>query len=92
MTRWIAQIGVPAMFGILLFGQAPANAQTLTVTGFVVEQECLSGDFVAVTLSATAESTSSPVGFRWDFTNNGTFDTRLRTNPTVPKIYRTKSR
>jgi hypothetical protein len=66
------------------FAAAP---DSLTVTAFVQDQTCISNDIVAVTLSATAESSSSPVRFRWDFTNNGSFDTPPSTDATVVRNY-----
>ncbi|MEW5987567.1 MAG: PKD domain-containing protein [Chloroflexota bacterium] len=64
-----------------------AAPDTLTVSPFVESQVCLNGDTVEVTLSATSDSTSSPVYYRWDFTNNGSFDTRFNTDPTVTHNY-----
>jgi hypothetical protein len=55
---------------------APRSApQAITVTGYMVDQACLSGDIVQVMLTAKARSTSKPVQYQWDFTNNGSFDT-----------------
>jgi len=64
---------------------APA-AQALTVTAFVVKQTCLNGDVVQVTLSATVSPAQS-AKYRWDFTNNGTFDTALSSNTKVTHNY-----
>ena len=66
-------------------GASPAHAYgSFTVTGVVVSQRCLSGDFVLVTLTATA---TDPAAFAWDFTNNGSFDSMPSTNPTVRHVY-----
>ena len=56
------------------------------VTAFVVKQTCLNGDFVQVTLSATVQP-NQPAKYRWDFTNNGTFDTPLSSVPKVTHTY-----
>ena len=71
---------------LMLSVLATPAAQALTVTAFVVKQVCLNGDFVQVTLSATVQPTQ-PARYRWDFTNNGTFDTALSSNPKVTHAY-----
>lgn len=72
---------VAALAGI---GSQSAHAGVFTVEGVVVNQQCIGGDFVRVTLTATA---TDPALFAWDFTNNGSFDTGLRANPTVSRLY-----
>ena len=57
-----------------------AETDRIAVTAFVENQVCMGGDFVQVTFSATSRSTVQPVGFRWDFTNNGSFDTARSTD------------
>jgi uncharacterized protein (DUF58 family) len=84
-NRWFKWIGVAGLFLMLSALAAPA-AQALTVTAFVVKQVCLNGDFVNVTLSATVQPNQT-VKYRWDFTNNGTFDTVASSNPTVTHAY-----
>jgi hypothetical protein len=42
---------------------------------------------VDVTLRATAVSSSTIRGYRWDFTNDGRFDTRAAQNPTIVHAY-----
>jgi hypothetical protein len=79
-----------ALASLALFLVVPMHAQSsapLTVTALVENQVCLSKDFVQVNLSASATSDSQPVGFRWDFTNNGSFDTRRNTDPSETHIY-----
>src|SRR5919204_2401474 len=57
-------------------GSSTAAPTAITVTGFMVDQTCLpGGDTVQVMLTAQARSTSRPVQYQWDFTNNGSFDT-----------------
>ena len=70
----------------MLSALAVPAAQALTVTAFVVKQTCLNGDFVQVTLSATVQP-NQPAKYRWDFTNNGTFDTALSSVPKVTHNY-----
>lgn len=38
-----------------------------------------------------ATSSSQPVGFRWDFTNDGKFDTQRSTDSNVVQIYADES-
>src|SRR5947207_13331804 len=83
--RWLNWIG-PTGLALMLSVMAAPAAQALTVNAFVVKQVCLNGDFVRVTLSATV-SPAGPAKYRWDFTNNGTFDTALNSNPTVTHTY-----
>ena len=80
--RLMAAAGLAFVLGLVA---APA-AQALTVNAFVVRQSCVNGDVVAVTLSATVQP-NVQVKYRWDFTNNGTFDTTANTNPTVTHRY-----
>ena len=79
-----------ALFFVALLSAMPAQAQStapLTVTAMVENQVCLSKDFVQVTFSATATSDSQPVGFKWDFNNDGRPDTRLSTDPTATQVF-----
>ena len=74
-----------------MIGSVTVRAPTLTVTAFVVKQTCLNGDFVQVTLSATVQP-NQPAKYRWDFTNNGTFDTALSSIPKVTHTYHDERR
>ncbi|HZQ70290.1 MAG TPA: hypothetical protein VFA68_17310 [Terriglobales bacterium] len=79
---------------IALLVALPIHAQSsapLTVTAVVDNQVCLSKDFVQVTLTAMATSDTQPVGFRWDFNNDGKLDTRLSTDPSAVHIYADES-
>jgi len=82
LFKWIAVAGL----GLMLSALATPMAHALTVNAFVVKQTCVNGDVVAVTLSATV-SPAQPAKYRWDFTNNGTFDTALNSNPRVTHNY-----
>ena len=84
-NRWFKWIGA-ASLGLMLSALAAPAAHALTVTAFVVKQVCLNGDTVQVTLSATV-SPAQPARYRWDFTNNGSFDTALNSNPKVTHNY-----
>jgi len=77
-----------AAFGlaVVLAAMAAPGAQALTANAFVVKQTCLNGDFVQVTLSATVQP-NQQVKYRWDFNNDGIFDTAASTNPTVTHRY-----
>lgn len=85
--RIAAVLGAATMAGLLATGPVSATPQALSVTASVTDQVCQGGDFVRVTLTAFAQSSSQPVRYRWDFTNNGSFDTGIRTNPTVSNLY-----
>jgi hypothetical protein len=75
-------------------GQTPSQAigeravvpQAINITAILIEERCLSGDVVEVTLSGMGNS-SSPAEFAWDFTNNGSIDTGILTNPRVETTY-----
>jgi PKD domain-containing protein len=96
--RFAAVLATAAVAGMLGVGAAqtagasparsasPKVPQALSVTAQVIDQQCQGGDFVNVTLDATAQSTS-PVRFAWDFTNNGSFDTGRLRNPMVTHLY-----
>lgn len=79
---------------IALLTALPIHAQSsapLTVTAVVENQVCLSRNFVQVTLTAMAISDTQPVGFRWDFNNDGRLDTQLTMDPSGVHIYADES-
>jgi hypothetical protein len=83
---------VAVSLGLLALAAGPSVARTaapssLTLTASVANQACMGGDFVRVTLTATAESSSDVLGYRWDFRNDGRFDTRVLQSPTVNTRY-----
>ena len=84
-NRWFKYIGMAA-FALVLSAIAAPTAQALTVNAFVVRQSCVNGDIVAVTLSATVQP-NVQVRYRWDFNNDGIFDTVASFNPTVTHRY-----
>jgi len=85
--RIIAIVGATLAIG-LVGSVAPAGADpdTLTVDGFVSDQQCQGGDFVQVTLSATVNS-SSLFRTSWDTDGNGRLDTPASPDPTVQVLY-----
>ena len=84
-NRWFKYIGMAA-FALVLSAMAAPTAQALTVNAFVVRQSCVNGDVVAVTFSATVQP-NQRVRYRWDFNNDGVFDTVANFNPTVTHRY-----
>jgi uncharacterized protein (DUF58 family) len=84
-NRWFKYIGMAA-FAIVLSAMAAPTAQALTVNAFVVRQSCVNGDIVQVTLSATVQP-NQRVKYRWDFNNDGVFDTGLLLSPTITHRY-----
>jgi uncharacterized protein (DUF58 family) len=87
MFKWIMAAGL----GLILCTMAAPAAQALTVNAFVVRQTCVNGDVVAVTLSATVQP-NQRVRYRWDFNNDGVFDTAASFNATVTHNYRDERR
>src|SRR5437763_17175277 len=85
-NRWLKYI-VIAFFALVLSAMAAPRAQALTANAFVVRQTCVNGDVVQVTLSATVQP-NQRVRYRWDFNNDGIFDTGPSLNPTVTHNYR----
>ena len=90
-TRFAAVLAAALAVSALGAGAAsarPAVPQSLTLTASVAGQTCqANGDFVDVTLTATAVSSSTVRGYRWDFTNDGRFDTKAAQDPTVVHTY-----
>ncbi|MBA3728749.1 MAG: hypothetical protein H0W94_06055 [Actinobacteria bacterium] len=86
IKRFAGATSAAVVLGLLGASQAVAAPASLTVTAFVEDQMCLNGDNVQVDLSATSESTSG-VRYRWDFNNDGIFDTRFSRNPDASAVY-----
>ena len=79
-----------AILGLFFMGVAAPRAlpkTTATLTASVVDQQCMGGDNVSVTLTATLQPRKRGVLFEWDFNNDGIFDTAPSTNPTVTTSY-----
>jgi hypothetical protein len=83
LKRIGATLGAATVAGLIAVAPAAAAPQAISVTASVSGQVCQGGDFAKVTLQATAQSEAQPVVFRWDFTNNGSFDTPATTRDTV---------
>jgi hypothetical protein len=89
-TRLAGLLAASATVLALTAGPAvarPAAPTSLTLAASVVSQTCQGGDFVKVTLTALAESSSQVLGYKWDFTNDGRLDTRVLSNPTIDHLY-----
>jgi hypothetical protein len=83
-------VSIVFVVAVVMAAALPAFAaapESLTVTASVMDQTCISNDRVQVTLTAVADSSSQPVRFTWDSTNNGSFDTPASTDPTVTFTY-----
>jgi PKD domain len=78
-----------ALVAVVALGAGQAAApSSLTLVAAVADQDCQpNGDFVDVTLSAVAESSSEVLGYKWDFTNDGRFDTPVLPSPTIVHTY-----
>lgn len=72
-----------------LVGASPAFAtpSALVVAASFVSAQCQGGDLVSVKLTAEASGGTGTLVYKWDWTANGTFDTRNLTNPTVTHLY-----
>ncbi len=71
---------VPAM-------AAPRVPQALRVNALFVSATCQGGDFANVKLTAQVQGATGDVRYKWDWTNNGSFDTRALANPSVQHLY-----
>ena len=72
-----------------IVGAVPATAAptALQVQARFVSAVCQGGDFANVKLTAASRGGSGTVQYRWDFTNNGSFDTAPSTNPAIQHLY-----
>lgn len=88
MRRPLAILAGAALVGTIGF-TAPAVAapRALAVTAVFVGAQCQGGDFANVRLTAVAEGATGEVRFKWDWTNNGSYDTRSLANPQVHHLY-----
>jgi hypothetical protein len=89
-NKWFKLCGA-AFLGLMILGLAVPSGQTattVTLTAVVQDQQCQGGDAVNVTLSAII-SPRHPQGvqYRWDFNNDGIFDTPFSPDPTVNHRY-----
>ena len=73
---------------LLLSGAfAVPAAQALEVTAYVVHQTCRHRGETIVRLSARVSPTGQTVKYRWDFNNDGVWDTVASTDPLVTHTY-----
>jgi hypothetical protein len=84
MRRMAGVVGTTLVLGLI--GVAPATAVGTTVTAFVEDQMCISGDIVQVDLSATIDP-QQQARYRWDFNNDGQFDTPFNRDPDATTFY-----
>ena len=70
-------------------GAAPAGASTdaFQVKAVFVSATCQGGDFANVKLTALQRGGTGTINYRWDFTNNGSFDTPPSTDPATSHLY-----
>jgi|KBSMisStandDraft_5_1062788.scaffolds.fasta_scaffold06614_2 hypothetical protein len=89
-NRRIKVIGT-AILGLILVGLTAPNALTrplrVILTANVIDQQCAGGNGVNVTLSATLSPPKSGATYKWDFDNDGVFDTQPSSDPTVTHVY-----
>ncbi len=80
-----------AVLGLILVGLAAPSALTqplrVILTADVMDQQCAGGNGVNVTLTATLSPPKSGATFKWDFDNDGVFDTQPSADPTVTHLY-----
>jgi hypothetical protein len=78
-----------AAFAATIWSAAPAVAAptALQVKAQFVSAQCQGGDFANVKLTAQSRGGTGTVQYKWDFTNNGSFDSPASTNPTITHLY-----
>lgn len=80
-----------AVLGLVLIGVAVPSALTqplrVILTASVMDQQCAGGNGVNVTLTATLSPPKPGATYKWDFDNDGVFDTQPSSNPTVTHLY-----
>ena len=88
MKRIISGV-IGAAMAATIAGAAPAVAapSALSVQAVFVNAACQGGDFARVTLTAHTTGATGDVRYKWDWTNNGSFDTRVLSNPRVSHLY-----
>ena len=88
MKRIISSV-IGAAMAATIAGAAPAVAapSALSVQAVFVNAVCQGGDFAKVSLTATTTGATGAVKYKWDWTNNGSFDTRILANAQVTHLY-----
>ena len=83
--RWFTSIGM-TILGLILLGVAVPTSytspQAISVTATVTGQTCTPTHDALVTFSATV-SPAQTARFRWDWNNDGIYDTRATTRTTA---------
>jgi uncharacterized protein (DUF58 family) len=88
MRRLLSTLVATALAAAIA-GASPAMAapRALQVTAVFVSAQCQGGDFANVKLTAQTSGSTGDVMYKWDWTNNGSFDTRALQNPSVQHLY-----
>jgi hypothetical protein len=88
MKRIISGV-IGAAMAATIAGAAPAVAapSALGVQAVFVNAVCQGGDFARATLTAQVTGQTGDVKYKWDWTNNGSFDTRALSNPQTSHLY-----
>lgn len=83
-------IGAAAL-SLILIGVAAPSALTqplrVILTASVMDQQCAGGNGVSVTLTATLTPSKPGATYKWDFENDGVFDTLPSSDQTVTHVY-----
>jgi len=81
-------VGVVLAVGVAGSAAAqPRATRALQVTAIFVGATCQGGDFANVKLTAQPQGAVGDVQYKWDFTNDGTFDTPILNSPRVQHLY-----
>jgi hypothetical protein len=88
MKRIISGV-IGAAMAATIAGAAPAVAapSALSVQAVFVNAVCQGGDFAKATLTAQTTGATGDVKYKWDWTNNGSFDTAVLSNPQATHLY-----
>jgi hypothetical protein len=80
-------IGAALAAGLLSASPAAASTDAFQVKAVFVSATCQGGDFANVKLTALQRGGTGTINYRWDFTNNGSFDTPPSTDPATSHLY-----
>jgi PKD domain len=88
MRKLVAGL-IAAAFAASIAGASPAMASTdaFQVKAVFLSATCQGGDFANVKLTALLRGGTGTINYRWDFTNNGSFDTAPSTDPATSHLY-----
>lgn len=85
----IISVVIGAAMAATIAGAVPAVASpnALSVQAVFVNATCQGGDFAKATLTAQVTGATGSVKYKWDWTNNGSFDTGVLSNPQASHLY-----